>query len=253
MTSAEGHGGSTSRPAALVTGASSGLGRAIAMDLARRGYSVTIVSRSPEKLATAADDIARAGGDGPVCHTVAGDLRDEDASTSVVASHSRQFGRLDVLVNSAGVGIRQPIEDIQTKHLDLQVTVNIRGTILVCREAAGLLRATAREHGVATCINLASVVGKQGAPGYAAYSASKAAVLAFTEAMNRELGADGVRCTAVCPSLVATPMTAGLQVDPATLISEADVVAAVNMAISLSPACVVPEVVLTGLGGALEV
>src|SRR6478672_11228181 len=107
--------------AALVTGASSGIGLAIAHMLGEEGYALTVAARRPEKLEGAADELRAKGYD--VEH-VAGNLGDEDVIKSVVAAHRERYGRLDVLINNAGVGIGAPVADIQTKFPDMQINTN---------------------------------------------------------------------------------------------------------------------------------
>src|SRR4051794_37769518 len=109
--------------AAIVTGASSGIGLAIARMLGGQGYGLTVAARRPEKLKEAAEGLR---GEGFEVHHVACNLGDEDTVKQVVAEHRDKYGRLDVLVNNAGVGIGQAVAEIQTKHLDIQLNTNIR-------------------------------------------------------------------------------------------------------------------------------
>ena len=129
--------------AAIVTGGSSGIGLAIARMLVQEGYGVTIASRRPEKLAEAAQQLTADGGE---VAQVAGNMASEEVVAQVVAEHQERFGRLDVLVNNAGVGVGALVADIETKRLDMQLAVNLRSVILFYREAAALLRAAGAEH-----------------------------------------------------------------------------------------------------------
>jgi NAD(P)-dependent dehydrogenase (short-subunit alcohol dehydrogenase family) len=237
------------RRAALVTGASSGIGLALSKMLLAEGYALTMVARQPEKLEAAARDLA-AGAD---INVVAGDLTDESVVREAVRSHAEHFQRLDVLVNSAGVGIAEPIGTLTTSRLDRQLSLNVRATALLCREGSELLVQAGREHRNALILNLASVVGKQGAAGFAAYSATKFAVVGLTQSLNQELGASGVKATALCPALVNTPMTDFIkdQVPAESMIQTSDIVEVARMLLGLSPGCVVPELALTAPGGAL--
>src|SRR5437762_10955153 len=186
--------------AALVTGGSSGIGLAIARMLRAEGYGLTLVSRSAEKIESAAAELGAAA--------VAADVGDADECARLVDEHRSHFGRLDVLVNSAGVGIGGTLADLPAKHFDLQVGVNLRGLFLVTQAAIPLLR---ESRGL--IVNLASIAGTLPAPGLAAYGATKAAVIALTRSLNAELDSAGVRAIAICPGFVDTPMAAwsGLQ------------------------------------------
>src|SRR6185437_6779240 len=190
--------------AAIVTGGSSGIGLAIARMLVGEGYGVTIASRRPEKLAEAAAELSADGGE---VYQVAGNTASEEVVAQVVAEHRDRFGRIDVLVNNAGVGVGALVADIETKRLDMQLAVNLRSVILFYRECAALLRSAGAEHRNALVVNTSSISGKSGEPWLSVYSATKAAVVGFTEAMNKELGKEGIKSTALCPAFVDTPMT----------------------------------------------
>jgi NAD(P)-dependent dehydrogenase (short-subunit alcohol dehydrogenase family) len=227
--------------AAIVTGASSGIGLAIARMLAQEGHGVTMAARRPEKLAAAADELRA---DGLDVHPVAASLGDEAEIVRVVAAHADRYGRLDVLVNNAGVGLGAPIDGYPTKHLDMQLAVNLRATIIFYRECAELLRAAGAEHRNALVVNSASIAGKRGQAWLSIYSATKAGVIAFTEAMNKELGGAGIKSCALCPGFVDTAMTDFVKdrVDPGDMIQPADIAELVRALLRLSPAAVVPEI-----------
>src|SRR3954470_13299701 len=160
--------------AAIVTGGSSGIGLAIARMLGREGYGLTVAARRPEKLEEAAQGLRDEGFD--VEH-VAGNLGDEDVVKQVVAAHRDRYGRLDVLVNNAGIGIGAAIADTETKKLDLQLDVNLRAVYLMTREAIPMLKEAGAEHRKALIVNTASIAGKQGQGWLAAYSATKFGVV----------------------------------------------------------------------------
>jgi NAD(P)-dependent dehydrogenase (short-subunit alcohol dehydrogenase family) len=228
--------------AAIVTGASGGIGLAVARALGEEGFGLTIAGRRPEKVASAAEELRGSGGE---VEDVEADLGDEEGVRTVVAHHRDRYGRLDVLVNNAGVGMGAPVGETLTKRLDLQLDINLRATILFYRECADLLRAAAAERGTAQVINMASVAGKSGQPWLSVYSATKAGVVAFTQAMNRELGPEGIRSAALCPGYVNTAMTDFIkeEVAPEEMIQPSDIAEAVRFLLRLSPACVVPEIV----------
>jgi NAD(P)-dependent dehydrogenase (short-subunit alcohol dehydrogenase family) len=236
--------------AAIVTGASSGIGLAIAHMLGQEGHDLTVAARRPDKLETAAQELRDAGYE---VESVAANMSDEADIRSVVERHRDRFGRLDVLVNNAGVGIGSAVGDTQTKKLDMQLDVNLRAIVLFYRECDELLRAAGAEHGNALVVNTASIAGKSGQGWLSVYSATKHGVVGFTQAMNRELKDLGIKSTALCPGFVDTPMTDFLkQTVPAeSLIQVQDVVESVRFLLRLSPGCVVPEVVFTAPGGEL--
>jgi NAD(P)-dependent dehydrogenase (short-subunit alcohol dehydrogenase family) len=237
-----------SRRAAIVTGASRGIGLAIATALAEDGYGVTLTARRAEPLAAAAGVLA---GSGHEVQAVAGNLADEEAIRAIVGAHRERFGRLDVLVNNGGVGVGAAAGEHQTKLIDLQLDVNLRAVVLMYREALELLRAAGSENGVAQVVNVASLAGKQPEAWLSVYAAAKAGVIAYTQAMNRELGADGIRSVALCPGWVDTDMTEFIkhEVPAEEMIRPEDVAAAVRFVLALSPAAVVPEIVFQRPGG----
>jgi NAD(P)-dependent dehydrogenase (short-subunit alcohol dehydrogenase family) len=227
--------------AAIVTGGSSGIGLAIAQMLGAEGYGLTVAARRPEKLEEAAAGLADSGYE---VNAVAAQLGEEEDVRRVVTSHRERFGRLDVLVNNAGVGIGAPVAEILTKRLDLQLDVNLRSLILFYRECVDLLRAAAAEHRNALVVNMSSISGKSGEAWLSVYSATKAAVVGFNQAMHRELSAEGIKSTALCPAFVDTPMTDFVkgQVGAEEMIRPSDIAAAVKLLLDLSPACIIPEI-----------
>jgi NAD(P)-dependent dehydrogenase (short-subunit alcohol dehydrogenase family) len=232
---------------ALVTGGSSGIGLAIARVLVEAGYAVTVSSRRAEKLAAAAAELRAAGG--TVVEAPA-DLSTEQGVVDVVARHRAELGRLDLLVNNAGLGIGAPVEQLQTKHIDLQLALNLKAIFLFYREAVPLLREAGAEHGNALVVNVSSIAGKRGHPDISVYSATKHGVVGFTQAMEAELAGDGIKSCALCPAYVDTDL-ADYKKDelPAEeMITVDDVAGAVRFLIGLSRTCAVPEVMFTKPG-----
>jgi NAD(P)-dependent dehydrogenase (short-subunit alcohol dehydrogenase family) len=227
--------------AAIVTGGSSGIGLAIARVLGEEGYGLTVAARRPEKLEEA---VAGLRADGYDVNAVSGNLADEALVQEVVRSHRERFGRLDVLVNNAGVGAGEAVGELTTKKVDLQLGINLRSPILFYRECTELLRAAGAEHRCALVVNTSSISGKVGEPWLSVYSATKAAVVGFTQAMHKELGADGIKSTALCPAFVDTPMTDFIkeQVKAQDMIQVSDIAETVRVLLKMSPGCVVPEI-----------
>ena len=236
--------------AALVTGASSGIGLAIADLLGQEGYALTVAARRPDKLSAAAEELRGKGYD---IEEVAANLTAEEDVQRVVAAHRDRFGRLDVLVNSAGVGIGAPVAEIETKRADMQLDLNLRAIILFYRECADLLRAAGAEHQNALVINLSSIAGKSGAGWLSVYAATKAAVVAYTSAMNKELNSEGIKSVAFCPGFVDTDMTEFIRgtVPPEEMLRTSDITAALRFLLHVSPACVVPEIIFQRPGEAI--
>jgi len=233
--------------AALVTGGSSGIGLAIAKVLVEAGYAVTIASRRPEKLATAAAELRALGG--TVVEAPA-DLSTEQGVVDVVARHRAELGRLDLLVNNAGMGVAGDVGDLQTKHIDLQLALNIKAVILFYREALPLLRAAGAEHGNALVVNVSSITGKRGHRHISVYSATKHAVVGFTQSMDAELAGDGIKSCAPCPAYVDTELADYKKGElPAEeMITVDDVAGAVRFLVGLSRTCAIPEIMFTKPG-----
>ena len=174
--------------AALITGASSGIGLAVARVLGEEGYALTVSARRPDKLESAAESLRA---DGLEVQSVAANMTDEEDVVGVFAKHRETYGRLDMLMNNAGVGIGAPMEEIQTKHLDMQLGVNLRALIIGTREGLPMLKEAGAEHGKALLVNTASIAGKGGQAWLSIYAATKAAVINFTQSTHREVGSAG--------------------------------------------------------------
>ena len=228
--------------AALITGGSSGIGLAIARALAEDGYDVTISGRRPEKLEEAAEGLRSDGFD---VHAMPAMMTEEEQIAALVASHRERFGRLDVLVNNAGVGIGEAMPEITSKKLDIQIGTNLRGLIIATREALPMLKEAGAEHGKALIVNTASIAGKKGQGWLSVYSATKAGVVGFSQATQQEHENDGIQVTALCPGFVDTPMTEFVkgQVPAEKMIRPEDLAASVRFLLATSPACLVPEIV----------
>jgi NAD(P)-dependent dehydrogenase (short-subunit alcohol dehydrogenase family) len=216
---------------ALVTGGSSGIGLAIARMLRREGYDLTLAARKLERLQSARDELD--------AEIVQADVTREEDCARAVAAHTDRYGGLDVLVNSAGVGVAGRIGDMSTKHWDLQQSVNLRGAFLVTRESLPLLRSSS-----GYVVNLGSIAGTIPTPGLAGYGAAKAALIALTRSLVAEEAESGVRATALCPGFVDTPMAAwsGLAAD--RMIQPEDCAEIVRALLRLSPRARVPVVVI---------
>jgi NAD(P)-dependent dehydrogenase (short-subunit alcohol dehydrogenase family) len=227
--------------AALVTGGSSGIGLAIARALGQDGYGVTISARRPDKLEAAAQGLSD---EGLEIEAVAANVADEEEIKKLVTSHRERFGRLDVLINNAGIGIGSAVADMPTKKLDLQLDVNLRAVYLMARECIPMLKEAGAEHGKALIANTASIAGKHGQGWLSAYSATKFGVVGLSQGLHKELSTEGIQVTALCPGFVATDMTDWIedQVPKDEMIQPEDIAEAIRFVLRTSPHCVVPEI-----------
>jgi NAD(P)-dependent dehydrogenase (short-subunit alcohol dehydrogenase family) len=235
---------------AIVTGASSGIGLEIARVLGEEGFAITMAARRAEKLAGAAKTLADEGFE---VHAIPASLGEESEIRKVVDAHRERYGRLDVLVNNAGVGIGAAVGDIQTKYLDMQLNVNLRSIVLFYRECLPMLQQAGAEHRNALVVNTSSISGKRAEAWLSVYSATKHAVVGWTEAMNKEIGVQGIKSTALCPAFVDTPMTDFVKehVKAEEMIRPQDIAEAVRYLLRTSPHCVVPEMMFVRPGDAL--
>jgi short-subunit dehydrogenase len=236
--------------AAIVTGGSRGIGFAVAEALGEEGYGLTLTARQPDTLQSAAQQLREQGFE---VEYLAAAVSDADAIAEVVARHRERFGRLDMLVNNAGVGFGATATEHQVKHVDLQLEVNVRAIVLFYKECIELLREAGKEHRNALVVNMASLAGKSPQPWLSVYSATKAAVIAYTRAMNKELNADGVKSVAFCPGFVDTDMSEFIkqQIPAEDMLRTGDIVEALRFLLRVSPACVVPEIVFERPGEAI--
>ena len=225
-----------------MTGGSSGIGLAIARALGEDGYGLTLSARRPEKLAAAADDLRSAGHE---VLDVPANMAQEEDLVKLVEAHREKYGRLDVLINNAGVGIGEAMHELSTKKVDMQLDVNLRAIILMTRECLPMLREAGKEHGKALIINTASVAGKSPQPWLSVYSATKAAVLGFSQSTQKEVAGQGIGVTALAPGFVDTPMTEFVkqQVAAEEMIQPQDLAESVRFLLRTSRYCVVPEIV----------
>jgi NAD(P)-dependent dehydrogenase (short-subunit alcohol dehydrogenase family) len=220
---------------ALITGGSSGIGLAIGRMLREEGFELTLASRTADKVEAAAAELGATA--------IAADVSKPEDCERVVHEHVQRAGGLDLLVNSAGIGIAARVEDAQLKHIDRQLGINLRGLVLVSQAAIPHLRETR-----GWIVNLASIAGTQPVPILPIYAATKAAVISLTHSLNADLDDDGVRAIALCPGFVDTPMAefAGLSSDE--MIRPEYCAEVVRMCLRLSPRARVPQVVIERVG-----
>ena len=196
---ATGRGGELEGRVALVTGGGRGIGRAIAAELAAHGAALALVGRTRARLDEVAAEL---GAGGAEVLPLSADLRDPAVAAPLVAAAIERFGRLDVLVNNAGVGRMATVEETDAGLWDELMAVNARAPLLLCRACLPHLRRA--EPGFV--VNVASVAALAGYPGQAAYVASKHALLGLTRSLAKEVQVDGIRVHAVCPGGTDTDM-----------------------------------------------
>jgi 3-oxoacyl-[acyl-carrier protein] reductase len=222
---------------ALVTGASRGIGRAIAHALAACGATVVLTARTAGQLERVRGEIADAGGS---ADAVAADLDDEDSVASVFDHIREQFGQLDILINNAGVGVFGPIRDFSAQDFERVLTTNVCGTFLCCREAMRLMVPQKRGY----IMNIASVTGIKAYANQGAYSASKHAVMGLTKSLSLEAQPQGIRVSAILPGGVDTEMISDARpdLDRSTLMHPDDVAQTVLYLLSLSGRAAVDQI-----------
>ena len=189
--------------AALVTGASRGIGRAIAVALANAGAKVACIARSEDKLKEVVDEITNAGG---TAKAWACDVNNKDSVEKVVDEAADAFGRLDILVNNAGITRDTLLPRMSDEQWDEVVQTNLRGVFLFTRAAARHMMG--QRYG--RIVNLSSVSGVMGNKGQSNYAATKAGIIGFTKSVALELAGRNVTANAVAPGFVETDMTAAL-------------------------------------------
>lgn len=234
---------------ALVTGASRGIGEAVARRLAARGSDLTISARSIEPLERLAVELCHQHG--VRVNPVAADMADEDGVRSLAASHRASYAALDLLVLNAGMGAIGAFAEYPVRRLDTMFAVNLRSAYVLTQELLPLLRSAGIERPQGgRVIAVASTTGIVGEPLNSAYGATKAALISWCETLSTEESAGGVSATAVCPGYVATAMTERLaeRVPLDQMLPVDDVAEAIVSITRLSKRSVVPSFVLTRPG-----
>lgn len=184
----------------FITGAGRGIGKAIAHRFAAEGAALALVSNVESDLLATGEQLASTGAD---VESFIVDVSDSTQVDNAVASAIRRFGRIDVLVNNAGIAWEEPILDIKPESWRKIIDVNLNGMFWVAQSVAKHMA----ERGGGVIVNMASTNGLVGEANYAHYNASKGGVVLLTKTMAIELGAKGIRVNAVCPGYIQTPMS----------------------------------------------
>ncbi len=229
---------------ALITGASRGIGRAIAGAFAARGARLVLASRSPE-LKSAAEELARE----TEVYAVRADVSSPAGVRRLFAAVKRRFGSLDILVNNAGMAESRPVAETSDALWKETLGTNLTGTFLCSRAAVGLMLAQRRGH----IVNILSVAAFTAFPDSAAYCAAKAGALAFTRVLREEVRSSGIRVTAILPGAVDTAIWERLWPDAPRekMMPPSDVAEAVLHAVLAPESSVLEEIVLKPIGGNL--
>lgn len=186
------------RQVTVITGASTGVGLAVAKQFAQGGSNVVLAARSSDGLNRAQEAIEGLGAEALAVPT---DISDREQCFALMERTMDHFGRVDCLVNNAGIGLYKPVEDVVPEDLDKALAVNFRGAMYCAQAAYDRMR----EQGSGHIINVASIAGKTGLPGESAYNASKFAMVGFGQSLKKEAIHHGIRVDNVCPGGIDTP------------------------------------------------
>lgn len=231
---------------ALITGASRGIGLAIACRLAAQGYGLTVTSRSAADLAAVRQKLTSLGSAEVV--SVAADMADCDALSQLVERHDRAFGSVSALILNAGVGTAGRVENLDVGHVARTFDVNFTAAVILMRASLPLLRAAAEadpRHG-AKIVALSSITGVYPERGLATYGASKAALCSLVDTVNREESSNGIIATAIAPGYVDTDMAAWVadRVPVASMIPVEDIANIVDMLLRLGRNSMIGRIVV---------
>jgi 3-oxoacyl-[acyl-carrier protein] reductase len=224
---------------AIVTGAGSGIGRAVSLALAQSGASVALAARTKQNLDAVAHEVTQSGGTALVIPT---DVGKESQIETLVAKTKSSFGQIDILVTSAGGAIFGPLVDSRTEDWDTMININLRGTYLACKYVVREMIPRGRGH----ILNVLSIASTHILPGSTGYTASKFGALGLTKVIAAEVRSLGIKVTAVIPGAVDTPLwdNSGSTLDRGKMLSSTDVANAMLSVITQPPSIYTDEIVL---------
>lgn len=239
----------TEKSLVLLTGATSGIGKHTAIALAKAGYPLALVARSPDKLQQVCAEIESLHIEGAVASSFIQDLTDLSGLASLIERIENDRGSIGILINNAGMGYIKPL--LETPLKEWQEVLDLNLTAVFALTQAVVRRMVERKHGLV--VNLCSVASLRTFPDWGAYSASKFALLALSRTLAQEVRSYGVRVTALCPGAVDTPLWDSLNTgfDRNQMLSAETVAQWIVQTLSLPPSAVVEEAILMPAGGAL--
>ncbi len=221
-------------PVALITGATAGIGRAVAFALGRAGWAVGVTARTADRVAAV---VAALRAEGITASGAAGDAGNPEDVERVTRAIAAELGAVDTLVNNAGIAVFKPFEELTLEDWDGMMSTNVRSLFLVTRAVLPGMR----EHGAGTIVNVASLAGRNGVKHGTGYAASKHAVLGFSRSLMLEVRAQGIRVVAVCPGSVDTALIRPLGRAPERILQPADVAEAILAALRLPARAMLSE------------
>ena len=222
---------------ALVTGASRGIGKAIARTLGRMGAILSLCARDSRKLESACRELKA---EGTKVLGVPADVSRPDDITSLVQTTERSLGPIEILVNNAGIGHFAPIQEASEANWDATLDTNLKAVFLLSKAVAPGMISRRSGH----IINIASLAGKNAFAGGGVYCASKWGLLGLTQCAAEDLRPYGIRVSAICPGSVATDFSPHLNKDPGKMLQPEDVAHAVEMILTQAPQSFISEVLL---------
>ena len=221
-------------PVALITGATAGIGRAVAFALGRAGWAVGVTARTADRVAAV---VAALRAEGITASGAAGDAGNPEDVERVTRAIAAELGAVDTLVNNAGIAVFKPFEELTLADWDGMMSTNVRSLFLVTRAVLPGMR----ERGAGTIVNVASLAGRNGVKHGTGYAASKHAVLGFSRSLMLEVRAQGIRVVAVCPGSVDTALIRPLGRAPERILQPADVADAILAALRLPARAMLSE------------
>jgi 3-oxoacyl-[acyl-carrier protein] reductase len=229
---------------AIITGGSSGIGFAIARAFLQEGMRVTISGRDQQRLDHAVSQLKSGPATDETVLAVRSDVSKSNQVQQMVSQTMDRFGRVDVLVNNAGIGRMGPLDELKEKDWDEILNINLKGVFLCIQAVLPEMKRRRRGY----IVNISSIAGKEGFAGGGAYCASKFGVMALTQTLLEEAKLHNIRATAICPGYVDTPMVAAAPVPGSDMIRPEDIARTILYLLSLSEKAVVREIVMTRMG-----
>ena len=227
------------QPAALIVGATGGIGAAVSRTVAAAGYSLSVASRKASQAESLASEL---GETGATVAPLEADLTTPDGASRLVQDHLSHFGRLDLLISTAGTTQRRALAEVDVDRSRSVIEVNLIGTLALVSAALPALRESAASRPGAQVILVSSIAATSPVPGFGVYSATKAAVNSLAQSVNAEENKNGIRATALCPGFVDSPFTEAIDKQPGEFLPPEDIAEAVAFLLRLSPSARVPSI-----------